>query len=257
PALPSGTRLSGAMICGRMLGPLFLALLLGCARNAAPPVHLTLMSPHREEVREEFALGFQEWFRERSEARVGAARTALRAWLDQPRSDNLTAASGAFAVLFNDWRKDDVALLADALRGWQQNPGKDAALSLLGALDKWEQQLPPVQLIWQDIGGGTSQIIRYIGARFESNPEGIGIDILFGGGTDIFLRFADQGLLEAIEMPPSVLGKRIRPHLNGIPLYDSRGRWYGPILSSFGILYNREVLKRIGQPEPRHWADLG
>src|SRR5207302_9036338 len=99
--------------------------------------------------------------------------------------------------------------------------------------------------------------IRYIGARFESNPEGIGIDILFGGGTDIFLRFADQGLLEAIEMPPSVLGKRIRPHLNGIPLYDSRGRWYGPILSSFGILYNREVLKRIGQPEPRHWADLG
>ena len=52
-------------------------------------------------------------------------------------------------------------------------------------------------------------------------------------------------------------GFRIPQQLNGIPLYDSKGRWYGPILSSFGILYNRQVLRSIDQPEPRHWADLG
>ena len=72
------------------------------------------------------------------------------------------------------------------------------------------------------------------------------------------------GLIEPTETRYAEIGREMLasrdwliPHLNGIPLYDPRGRWYGPILSSFGILYNREVLKRIGQPEPRHWADLG
>src|SRR5262249_20701724 len=43
----------------------------------------------------------------------------------------------------------------------------------------------------------------------------------------------------------------------GVPLYDRHGRWYGPMLSSFGILCNRAVLERIGQSVPRTWADLG
>ena len=42
-----------------------------------------------------------------------------------------------------------------------------------------------------------------------------------------------------------------------MPIYDKEGRWFGPMVSSFGILCNREVLGRIGVPEPRRWADLG
>src|SRR5262249_60005178 len=59
------------------------------------------------------------------------------------------------------------------------------------------------------------------------------------------------------ELPASLFQDRIRPQLNGIPLYDPEARWFGPMLSSFGILYNRAVLGRIGQPEPRTWMDLG
>ncbi|HEV3117022.1 MAG TPA: ABC transporter substrate-binding protein [Gemmataceae bacterium] len=234
-----------------------LPLSAGCSNRSGEPIKLVLMSPHRDEIREEFALGFQDWFRDRSDKQIDAARSALAAWRKKSDPGNTAVVSQAFADLFFDWRADDLTAVRSQWQAWQRKPAPAAAEALLAALDDWQKQLPAVEFVWQDIGGGTSQIARYIGARFESHPEGIGIDFLFGGGTDIFLRFADQGLLEAVEMPPSILGNRIPQQLNGIPLYDVKGRWYGPIVSSFGILYNREVLRRIDQPEPRHWSDLG
>lgn len=161
--------------------PVLLAF-AGCTGSGTAPVRLVIISPHRDEIREEVARGFKDWYR----ARTGTA----------------------------------------------------------------------VDVVWQDIGGGTSQIARYIRARFEANPEGIGIDLLFGGGTDIYFRFADQGLLEPLDLSALIVG-RIPPELHGMPLYDPKGRWFGPVLSSFGILSNREVLRRIGHSKlPANWDDL-
>lgn len=114
---------------------------------------------------------------------------------------------------------------------------------------------PPVAVVWQDVGG-TSQIAKFVESQFGVSPDGIGVDVLFGGGTDIYVRFARQGLLAPLALSPQLLA-RIPAQLNGIPLYDPQGRWFGPVLSSFGILSNRRVLDRIGQPLPRHWEDLG
>lgn len=151
--------------------------------EAAMPTRLVIISPHRDEIREEINHAFGAWIAERIQQRV--------------------------------------------------------------------------EIVWQDIGGGTSQIARYIRARFEANPEGIGIDLLFGGGTDIYLRFAQEGLLEPVDMS-HLTRDRIPPSLSGMPLYDDQGRWYGPMVSSFGILSNREVLRRLGIAEPpRTWGDLG
>jgi ABC-type Fe3+ transport system substrate-binding protein len=164
----------------------------GCGSSSSESDRLVLISPHRDEIREEVALAFQAWLP-------------------------------------------------------QHYPGRTQ----------------PVEIVWQDIGGGTSQIAKYVKARFEGSPGGIGIDLMFGGGTDIFLRFAREGfLVPFIKDAPEPkriekLRGRIRPQLNGVPMYDPEGRWFGPMLSSFGILYNREVLKRIGQDEPQTWADLG
>jgi ABC-type Fe3+ transport system substrate-binding protein len=37
---------------------------------------------------------------------------------------------------------------------------------------------------------------------------------------------------------------------------DPAGRWSGAALSSFGIVYNRDALARLGLPEPKAWRDL-
>ncbi len=39
-------------------------------------------------------------------------------------------------------------------------------------------------------------------------------------------------------------------------LYQPELRWVGVVLSSFGIVYNRDLLGMLGLPEPRTWTDL-
>ena len=80
--------------------------------------------------------------------------------------------------------------------------------------------------------------------------------MLYGGGTDRYLRLAEEGLLEKLDLPQEIIG-RIPPDLNGVPIYDPGHRWFGPMLTSFGILSNRDVLNRIFEPVPVTWADLG
>jgi len=41
-----------------------------------------------------------------------------------------------------------------------------------------------------------------------------------------------------------------------MPLRDPQGRWYGAALSGFGIIFNREVIKRQNLPEPKSWDDM-
>lgn len=39
-------------------------------------------------------------------------------------------------------------------------------------------------------------------------------------------------------------------------MYDPSFHWYGTSLTSFGILYNKAVLERMGLPHPKTWEDL-
>jgi ABC-type Fe3+ transport system substrate-binding protein len=237
-----------------MLALFLLAGTAGCAGQAPDTVRLLVLSPHRDEIREEVALGFQDWFRQRSQERLDAARGALSA--DAGRD----AVQRAFDTAFEDWRPDDLPELHAAYQAWQQQPDQEQRQALLAVLEQTAARLPRVELAWQDVGGGTSQIQRYVNAQFalarEKGQDGIGIDLLYGGGTDIYLKFADEGKLQRVDLPAPLLD-RIQPDLNGVKLYDPERRWYGPMLSSFGILANLRVLKRIGQPEPRRWQDLG
>ena len=50
-----------------------------------------------------------------------------------------------------------------------------------------------------------------------------------------------------------------QPTIGGLPLYDQKNdppQWFGTALSSFGIVYNRDVLQHLELPEPRTWSDL-
>jgi ABC-type Fe3+ transport system substrate-binding protein len=236
---------------------LALAGCAGCGQRGPEPLQLVLISPHRDEIREEVARGFQGWFAQRTTDRRASARSLLQAWLDRPDAERQVMTDRACRSLFADWSPDDLGNLPALLAAWQQQPTPENGRALLAALDEWNGPARPLTLVWQDVGGGTAQIAKYVGARFEQNPQGIGIDLLFGGGTDIYVRFADQGLLQPLDLKSSI-ENRIRPELNGVPLYDAKGRWFGPMLSSFGILCNKDVFRRTGKgPLPQSWTDLG
>ncbi|MBR5624086.1 ABC transporter substrate-binding protein [bacterium] len=111
-----------------------------------------------------------------------------------------------------------------------------------------------VRFDWLDVGG-TSDIIRYIRSSFQNKPEGIGVDILFGGGTDPYLALKKEGLLEKCPLPEDLLEK-IGKSCAGVPVLDEEGYWYGVGLSGFGIIYNKIILEKLGIKEPSSWADL-
>lgn len=110
------------------------------------------------------------------------------------------------------------------------------------------------ELSWMD-QGGTSEDLRYVQARYAKSPEGIGIDLFFGGGTPPFRTLAKAGLLEPRSLGPEDLAG-IPEFLGGSRIYSDEDGWYGAALSGFGILFNQALLKDKGLPRPSSWADL-
>ena len=109
-------------------------------------------------------------------------------------------------------------------------------------------------LEWLDVGG-TSDAVRYVRSEFKRSPEGIGIDLFFGGGVDPFLQLAKEGLLSPCSVQEEIL-RAIPKEFAGIEVYDAQGHWYGACLAGFGIIYNKPVLQYLRLPEPQTWEDL-
>jgi ABC-type Fe3+ transport system substrate-binding protein len=142
--------------------------------------------------------------------------------------------------------------------------------------------------------GGTTEILKQLesqyaaaikGGRYElrgsrekpefyMKPATIGFDAVFGGGTFDHGRLktgvrasitAPDGKPAEVQCPMSTpasfepaqleawFGKNI---IGTQPLYDPDQYWTGVALSAFGIVYNRDVLKQLGLPEPRTFDDL-
>lgn len=112
----------------------------------------------------------------------------------------------------------------------------------------------PAIVEWREMGG-TSASLRFIRSEFAQKPEGIGVDLFFGGGLEPFLFLADQGFAEVYTPPPEILGT-IPPQVAGVELYDPEQRWYGAAISSFGILQNLRVQQLAGLPPASRWEDL-
>lgn len=113
-----------------------------------------------------------------------------------------------------------------------------------------------VQLEWRDVGGGTNAIVQYL-RNVYSRAETSEIDILWGGGEQVFTALASEGVFEPImlEQPAAVLAE-IPEQFGGIGLRDSELLWCGSALSGFGFLYNRQLLQMRGLPPPARWEDL-
>jgi iron(III) transport system substrate-binding protein len=118
-----------------------------------------------------------------------------------------------------------------------------------------------VSIEYLSYGGG--EIVKFLQAS-EAAYERSGtynIDIVWGGSDSLFSDALGSKYLEKVSLDPGLLAAAFpSPDIGGVPLYDpdpvAGPRWFGAALSSFGILYNRDVLAYLHLPEPKTWADL-
>src|ERR1051325_8252881 len=75
---------------------------------------------------------------------------------------------------------------------------------------------------WRD-AGGTADALRFVQSEFVTKPDGIGIDIFFGGGSEPFLLLADKRLALPYQPRAEILSG-IPQNLNGIEVYDAGHR---------------------------------
>jgi len=124
------------------------------------------------------------------------------------------------------------------------------------AFDEWHrrQHGAPALIEWRDLGG-TSDALKFVQSEFARKPEGIGIDCFFGGGLEPMLLLSDRNLAQPHRPPPAVLNA-IPQNLNGMDIYDRSGRWYGVVLSSFGILQNTRLQAIASLPFVTRWEEL-
>jgi ABC-type Fe3+ transport system substrate-binding protein len=107
------------------------------------------------------------------------------------------------------------------------------------------------------------EIIRYFQAS-EAVYQRSGtynVDIVWGGSDSMFNDVLKGKYLARLTLDPQVMRAAFpQPDIGGVPLYDpdpvAGPRWFGAALSSFGILFNRDVLRQLQLPEPKTWADL-
>lgn len=203
---------------------------------------VVIITPHTESIRQEFSRGFASWYKEQTgrsvyvDYRVIGGTSEISKFLDSQ-----------FTNAFKNHWEDDLS------REW--------TLDVQGAFNN-----PRIEL---DESPEDDSIQEAARRAFLRSNVGSGIDVFFGGGTYDFSAQAAKGALVTAglrdrhpdwfvdEATPGVLPKAIPQTLAGEEFYDKDGRWYGAVLSSYGIIYNRDALEKLGiQSEPRQWEDL-
>ncbi len=159
-------------------------------------------------------------------------------------------------------------------------------LEFAAGFTRWHQRKfgAPAAIDWRQ-PGGTSEIIKQLEAQFDAaarNGEiddsgicragAIGFDLFFGGGsfehskmkskrTASSPRDATKKITYTMGRPAAFTQAQLdlwfgTNKIGVQTIYDPEQYWIGTALSGFGIVYNRDVLGRLGLPEPRGFGDL-
>ncbi len=118
-----------------------------------------------------------------------------------------------------------------------------------------------VSIEYLSFGGG--EIVKFLQASEAAFRRSgtYNIDLVWGGSDSLFSDALAGKYLDKVSLDPDLMAAAFpAPDIGGVPLYDpdpvAGPRWFGAALSSFGILYNRDVLAYLHLPEPTTWADL-
>ncbi|MDR1173545.1 MAG: ABC transporter substrate-binding protein [Puniceicoccales bacterium] len=195
---------------------------------------LTIMTPHNETLRREYAIGFKKWYRVKTGKEVnidwryqGGGRDATR-YIETMYANNFRL--HWVNELHRTW--DSSVIAAFASRSEKKLQSSEHGLEV--------------------------EVTREF---FKSNV-GCGIDILFGGGVYEFEAQSSKGNLIPsgllVEHPEMFSEDTIPEFLSGNRLWDEHGRWFGGSLTGFGIIYNSEAILAEGIPFfPMAWMDIG
>jgi len=160
------------------------------------------------------------------------------------------------------------------------------------AFGRWHQRVynEPVFIDWR-VPGGTSDIMKQLVAQYAAavrtgaiaadgscKPGTMTFDLMFGGGSfdhgrvksnpGVFVEvpnLADPMKPTQKRVPMSVPAGFTQEQLDGWfgentiganKLYDPEQYWIGTALSSFGIVYNIDVLRQLNLPETKTFADM-
>jgi ABC-type Fe3+ transport system substrate-binding protein len=195
---------------------------------------VVIITPHNEALRYEYARGFREWYH----ARTG--KTVAIDWRVIGGTSEITRfLESEYVSSFQNY--------------WTQQLGKPWSLEVLAAFQN--PKLTPGKTPADD----TPELAARR-AFLESNIS-CGIDIFFGGGSFDFIRQANAGRLVdsgLLKLHPEWFHDEVIPQsFTGEPYWDKQGRWIGDVLSSYGMIYNRDSFQRLGiTQEPRAWDDL-
>lgn len=195
---------------------------------------LVIISAHNEAIRREFTGAFRRHYRATMgrnvdvDWRVPGGTSEIARYLDSE-----------YAAVFQNY--------------WVTRNGKSWSAAVAGAYAN------PAVLPGSDPSrdsDGESARRAFLGMR-----AGIGIDLFFGGGTYDFIQQARAGRLidsGIVSSHPEWFSDAVIPQkVSGEPFYDPAGLWVGTAVSSFGICYNPESLKRLGVREmPGSWEAL-
>jgi iron(III) transport system substrate-binding protein len=199
--------------------------------RAASDHTLVIVTPHVEQIRNEFAEGFARWH-----ARVfpGDGPVAIDWRIPGGTSDIIKQLTAEYeAAVKSAARAGDLATVA-------------------GATDKSPAEVsPPATTMGTDamLGGGSYE--------HGQLKRGIVVHVADGTGTrDVLVRLSEPAGFpkERLQGGPEqwFTGNTI----GNQNLYDPDQHWIGTALSGFGIVYNRFVLADLGLPEPQSFSDL-
>lgn len=195
---------------------------------------LAVITPHNEAIRSEFARAFGAWYRERT------GRTVAVDWrVIGGTSEIARFIGGEYTTAFR--------------RHWERDLGRAWTAEVQRSFDN-----PAVVPAATPSEDGPAQAAR---RAFLASDVGCGIDVFFGGGSFDFIRqgaagrIVDSGIFER---RPGWFSEDVIPQRhNGEPFWPEDRTWVGAVLASFGILYNRDSLARLGiEREPTEWRDL-
>jgi iron(III) transport system substrate-binding protein len=191
---------------------------------------LVIVTPHNEAIRYEFAEGFKEWYHRKTgrsvaiDWRVLGGTSEIARFLD-----------GEYITAFQNH--------------WVNELGKPWSAEVQAGSQNG--RLP----------ADAPAIVKEARAAFLASNVSCGIDLFFGGGTYDFAKQASAGRFvptAVLKRHPEWFTDDVVPRLYaGEEYWDKNGLWIGCVLSSYGIIYNNDSLRRLGvNEEPQQWTDL-